>query len=132
MVRFIRSAAVLGAVLMSAVCASPAPAAKGVKKTGEQHLSGKIVAVHHGKKGHGTITVQVTNHKQKKTVAAPRQIVHTRTFTVTHATRIHGAANGRQGFTALRAGEHVTIAAHHQHADRITIQHPHRNRVVRR
>lgn len=132
MLRCIQTAAVLGAITLLVVCAAPARAAKGVKKNGQQHLSGKVVAVNHGKKGHGTITITVHHHKQRKTVAARRQTGQTRTFTVSHTTYVQGAGSGRRGLAALRAGEHVTIAAHNQHADRITVQHHHRTRVARR
>jgi hypothetical protein len=130
MVRCIRAAVVLGAIAVFAVCTAPAPAAKGVKKTGIHQVSGKIVAVHHGKKGHGTITIQVTHHKQKKGLAVRGQAVHRATFTVSHTTQIHTATNVRHALASLHAGEHVTILAHHHHADRIMIHAV--NRVVRR
>jgi hypothetical protein len=130
MVRCIRAAVVLGAIALFAVCTAPAPAAKGVKKTGIHQVSGKVVAVNHGKKGHGTVTIQVMHHRQKKGAAVRRQPVTTQTFTVGHTTHIHTAANVRRGLASLHAGEHVTIMAHRQHADRITIHAV--NRVVRR
>jgi hypothetical protein len=136
MVRYIRAAAMLGAVVLLGVCAAPAPAAKGVKKNGEHHVHGKIVAVHHGKNGHGTVTIHVTHHKHKKAPIAGQQAAvnkrSTHTFTVNHHTHVVGAHNGRHGLAALHAGEHVTIAAHHNHADRITIHHPAGNKVAKR
>lgn len=137
MVRFIRTAAVLGAVAAFVVCAAPAPAAKGVKKNGAQQVSGRVVAMHHGKNGQGTITIQVMHQKQQKGLvagqAARRQRGQTRTFTVTQATRVQGGGNGRGGLAGLRTGTHVTIAAHQGQADTIMVgQLGNRNKVAKR
>lgn len=130
--RFMRAVAVVGAVALLAICAAPAPAAKGIKKTGERRVSGRIVSVHHGKKGNGTISIQVTHHKQRKGVAGQARRGLTQTFSVNHGTRVQGRANGQLGLAALHAGEYVTIAAHQHHADLITIQQFNRNKVIRR
>jgi hypothetical protein len=130
MFRLAKTATVLGAVLMFGVCATPAPAAKGVKKTGEHHVRGTVVSVTHDKKGHGTLTVRVTHHKHKKGQTALQKHAN-HTFTLNHHTHVHGASKGRTGLAALHTGEHVTVAAHHHHADQVTIHHHHKKKVAK-
>ena len=128
MIRHLYTAAVLGAVAMLGISASPASAAKGVKKTGEHHVHGTVVSVQHAAKGkHGTLTIRVAHHKHKKgqkaVNGAHAKKGATQTFTIDHHTRVDGAGNGKNGLHALRPGEHVTVAAHHHHADRVTVNH---------
>src|SRR5207253_11504250 len=47
------------------LAASDAPAAKGVKKTGEHRHHGTVVAVDH-KKGHHAITIKAQHHHKAK------------------------------------------------------------------
>jgi hypothetical protein len=132
MVRLIKAASILGAIAAFAICASPAPAAKGVKKTQEHHIRGKVVSVQtanaKGKKApHATLTIHVTNHKQKKgqniaaaNVAAAKGSTHT--FHVTMHTRVEAGRNANGvGIAALRPGTHVTVFAHHHHADKVVV-----------
>ena len=74
--RLFMTASVAIALAVVALCASPAPAAKGVKKTQEHHIRGKVVSVapvKGAKAPHGTLTIHVTHHKHKKTqVAIPK------------------------------------------------------------
>ncbi len=124
MVRLLKAATVLGVALVLGAFASPAPAAKGVKKTGEQHVRGVVVSVHHGKKGaQGHMTIRVTHHKQKKGQPAVAANTH-HTFMIDKHTHVHTTAAGRAGMAALHAGAHVTVATHNHHADVVTVHHP--------
>jgi hypothetical protein len=131
MVRLTKAAIVLTGIAITGLCASPAPAAKGIKKHQEHHIRGTIVSVHHGKQGTpGSVTIHVTHHKHKKGTTA---IVHkgaNHTLTVDRHTHVHNAANLPVGHMALHKGEHVTVATHNGHADQIRIHH-HRKRVAR-
>ena len=60
-----RAGAVLAAMLVLVLGAEPAPAAKGVKKTGEHTYRGTVVAVHRkGKTEH--LTIATKHHQRKK------------------------------------------------------------------
>jgi hypothetical protein len=135
MARLLKTASILGVIAVLALGASPAPAAKGVKKTHEHHIRGKVVSVQ-SVKGHkgpnATLTIQVTHHKHKKNQHANAVVAQagTRTFHLTTASRINvnnngknGNNNGSLGIGALRPGSHVTVFAHHHHADRVVIDH---------
>ena len=123
MVRLFNVATVLAAVVILALCASPAPAAKGVKKTGEHHVKGTVVSVQPGKHvGHFHLTIRVTHHKLKKgQVVVQKKATHT--FTMTSNTRMHGVPLNQPALAALHTGAHVTVAAHQHHADAVTIHH---------
>lgn len=104
--------------------ATPAPAAKGVKKTEEHHVSGKIVSVQPaGKGGQGSLVLHVTHHKHKK--GTPITVVKgtNKTFTINKMTKVDGHMGKATGLAALRAGEHVTVFSHKQHADVVVIHH---------
>jgi hypothetical protein len=141
MARLFRAASILGVIAVLAIGASPAPAAKGVKKNHEHHIRGKVVSVQSvkGQKGpHATLTIQVTHHKHKKNQNANAVVAQagTRTYQLTTASRINvnnvkngnnvnnvNNNNGSLGIGALRPGAHVTVFAHHHHADRVVINH---------
>jgi hypothetical protein len=136
MVRLTQAASILGAIAVFAICASPAPAAKGVKKTQEHHILGKVVSVQtananvkgnaKGKAAaHATLTIHVSHHKHKKgqNVAVAKGSTHT--FQITMHTRVDAGKKGQgAGVAALRPGEHVTVFAHHHHADKVVIHQP--------
>ena len=127
MVRLLKGMTVLGAITVVAVCASPAPAAKGLKKTHEHLFWGTVISVHHAhKKGHhGNVTIRVTKHKHRKGLNVAKVVE--RTFTINRHTHVVGTEHMRvHGLAALHPGEHVTVFAHHHHADRIVIHHHHR------
>jgi hypothetical protein len=128
MVRLRKNAMILGAVLILAVCASPAPAAKGGKKSGERQVRGTVVSVHRGNNGGGgTMTVRVTHHKRKKGQNVAKQGngkkgMTQKTFNIDRRTRVQGGTNGKQNnLGALRAGERVTVFEHGRHADKVVI-----------
>jgi hypothetical protein len=117
----IASALVLGLL----IGASTAQAAKGVKKNpnqnGEHHHHGKVVEVNH-KAGHMVI---VAHHHTKKKVGNANGVVGApMKFTVGMNTKFANKA-GKQvqptNFTALRVGEHVSVASHQHHADAVVI-----------
>jgi hypothetical protein len=136
MVRLIKAASILGAIAAFAICTPPAPAAKGVKKTQEHHISGKVVSVQtvnaKGKKApHATLTIHVSHPKQKKgqNVAVAKGSLHT--FHVTMHTRVDAGKNGMgAGVAALRPGTHVTVFAHHHHADKVVVHQPAKKQKV--
>jgi hypothetical protein len=131
MFRLLNAATVAAVALTLGFCATPAPAAKGVKKNGEHHVTGKIVAVHHGKAGAGgTLIVHVPHHKQKKGLGVVVKKGHDHTFTINPNTRVMGVPAGRpQGIAALHAGQHVTVHAHRHHADAVAIHHHHKKKL---
>jgi hypothetical protein len=136
MVHLMKAASILSALAVFAFCASPAPAAKGVKKTQEHHIRGKVVSIQtananvkgnaKGKAApHATLTIHVSNHKHKKgqNPAVAKGSMHT--FHVTMHTRVDAGKNARgAGVAALRPGEHVTVFAHNHHADKVVIHQP--------
>jgi hypothetical protein len=111
MIRLFKAAAFVGAVLSAGALSSPAPAARG--QVAEHHVHGVVVAIHHGN-GVGTLTIHTPHHNAKVARGANH------TFTITRNTQVHSTRGGF-GPGALRVGEHVTVAAHHHHADRVTI-----------
>jgi hypothetical protein len=137
MVRLLKAASILGVFAILAFGASPAPAAKGVKKTQEHHIRGTVVSVQtmngnaKGKKAsHAILTIQVTHHKHKKNqnqnananAAVAKGTTHT--FQITTKSRLDVNQNVKGvGIAALRPGQHVTVFAHNHHADRVVIEH---------
>lgn len=120
--------AILGAILILAIGAAPAPAAKGVKKSGERQFKGTVVSVHRSNKGAaGTLTIRVTHKKRKKGQNAGNQGNRNqgtaqKTFNIDQRTRVQGGTNGQQNqLGALRNGERVTVFEHGRHADRVVI-----------
>jgi len=140
MVRLLKAASILGAIAILAIGASPAPAAKGVKKTQENHIQGTVVSVQtmngnaKGKKGpHAILTIQVTHQKHKKNqnanvnanANANAAVANgtTQTFNITTKSRLDVNQNVKGvGIAALRPGQQVTVFAHNHHADRVVIQ----------
>jgi hypothetical protein len=120
---------VLGTLLGLGLIGSSAQASKGVKKTtgAEQHIRGTVVAVHHNKNGHGSITIKTHQHKKKTQVAAATRgggKSHTKTYTVSKNTQFsvdHGQTHKTAGFRAVHKGEQVSIAHKGQHADKVSI-----------
>ena len=133
MIYLLKPASILGVLAILAIGASPAPAAKGVKKTQEHHIQGRVVSVQtvpgnvKGKKGpHAILTIHVTHHKHKKNQNANAVVAKgmTHTFNITMRSRIDVNQNVKGvGIAALRPGEHVTVFAHHHHADKVVIHH---------
>jgi hypothetical protein len=120
-----------------ALGASPALAAKGVKKSGEHKVHGIVESVHHDAKAaaggsggqEGEITVKVRNNKKKGQAAAKgskKAGAKTERFTVGKETKFE-ATNGKQHhavtFAAVKPGEHVVIEAKGHHAEKVTIHH---------
>jgi hypothetical protein len=130
MIRVFRPAMILAGIAIMGICASPAPAAKGIKKNQEHHFRGTIASVHNGKKGApGTVTIHVTHYKHKKGTDALVKVGSNHVLTLDRHTHVHTAAHVPVSHMALHHGEHVTVAAHNQHADRIVIHH--RRRIAR-
>jgi hypothetical protein len=129
---------VVGLGLALTLGVSSAEAAKGTKKKGEQKIHGKVLAVHHHKGGGGSITVKVHHHKKKTgqstaAKAAPKAPAagsqhHGKTFHIgkhTHIEAVQGKLHQTVGFAALHAGEHVTVLAKGQNAEKVDIHVPH-------
>jgi len=132
---------VFGLAGILTIGASSAQAAKGVKKE-EHKVEGKVIAVHHHKDGHGSITVEVAHHHKKKgqapgTTAAPAVPAQARgahhqdheTFEVNAETRfesVQGKEHKTVGFREVHDGESVTIHARGHHAEVVDIHHHHR------
>jgi hypothetical protein len=134
-----RTLLTVGAVVVGllAAGASPALAAKGVKKNGEQKVHGVVVSVHHhdAKAGgansgnEGEITIKVHSHKKKGQAAAKggkKAGSKTERFTVGKETRFE-VTNGKQHhaatFADVKPGEHVVIEHKGHHAEKVTIHH---------
>jgi hypothetical protein len=129
-----RTMLMVGALVMGlvAVGASPAFAAKGVKKNGEQKVHGIVVEVHHDAKagsgnsaGHeGEIAIKV--HTKKGKSGGKNAASKTERFTVGKETKFE-AITGKQHqaatFADVKPGEHVVIEHKGQHADKVTIHH---------
>ena len=125
MARFLNGMTVLGGLLALGLCATPAMAAKGIKKNQEHHISGKVVSVQPAGKGkEGTLTIHVTHHKHKKGTAVATTKGTNKTFTINAHTKVDVGPKGKNlGLSALRPGEHVTVFAHQHHADKVVIHH---------
>jgi hypothetical protein len=123
--RLLKPAIVLGVFTILGICASPAPAAKGVKKNGEHHVQGRVVAVVPAKGGaKGTLIVHVTHQKHKKGTPIVIKKGADHTFTLDGMTQVHHLPKGVPApQTALHKGEHVTVLAHQHHADKVAIHH---------
>ena len=129
-----RTMLMVGGLVMGlvAVGASPAFAAKGVKKNGEQKVHGIVVEVRHDAKagsgnsgGHeGEITIKV--HTKKGKSGGKNAASKTERFTVSKETKFE-STNGKQHhaatFADVKPGEHVAIEHKGHHADKVTIQH---------
>ncbi len=138
-VRFVMSAALLGAVTLASGSGDIAAAqtkGQGVKKPAtqnngivstahEHHVKGIVEHVHHEGPEHGHILVKVHVHHDGR---AGTHVKEER-FTVGPHTKIHveGKGHHHHGLGALHHGEHVTIIAHEHHADVIIIHHHHRD-----
>ena len=132
MTRFLNCVTVLGGRFALVLFAGPAPAAKGIKKGQEHHLSGKIVSVQSaGKGGQGSLTLHVTHHKHKKgtTVTVAKGV--NKTFTINKHTKVDGHMGKLTGLAALRPGEQVTVYAHQQHADVVVIHQHHKKAATK-
>jgi hypothetical protein len=121
---------VLGlAVALIAAGASPALAAKGVKKnkkgtTTEHQHHGVVVHVDHKK---GLLEIR-SHHKgsKKKNGKVAKGATHLHRYTVTASTKVfsqHGKKRTPSNFSHVRKGEHVSVASHNGHADIIVIHH---------
>ncbi len=113
----------LGVVVALLAWTGPASAAKGVKKTGEHHVRGTVVAVDHKGKDK-SVTVHVHHKKKKGQNVAGKG--HTRTFQIDQKTKVETVRQHKAhhaSLAALHKGEHVMILAHNHHADRIIIHH---------
>jgi hypothetical protein len=122
----ITSAAVVLGLLSAG--ASPAFAAKGVKKKGVHHVHGVVTQVNHhkGQKGGGEFFVKTHHHKKKGQAAAVGQkgAGQTHKFTFGAGTRftvVNKKQQGQAGANALRAGEHVMITHKGNHAEVVAI-----------
>jgi hypothetical protein len=123
----ILAVAVLGLLaLIVAVPMAEAQQGKGKGKRGkEHHFHGKVVAVDVDGKGIGTVTVQIHEHKKKGQVSKGKQTERI-TFNVNRATKIEIVRNGRAtrgNLADIHRNDHVAIAAHGHHADRIVDGH---------
>src|SRR5271167_1830408 len=120
----------VGTVIALSVASSEAPAAKGVKKTAEQHLHGIVVAVHSDGQHHA-INLQLQHQPKAKkkgqgaaTKAAARANATTaaknttqRTLSVsyqTHVQVLHKGHNYEASLRAISPGEEVSVVAHHR------------------
>jgi hypothetical protein len=117
------------AAALTTLGASPALAAKGVKKNqgkgAEHHHRGTVVAVDHKK---GMLEI-AEHHKGKKKNGKGANHLHK--FTVNAGTKVFTElGNGPKhasNFAAVHKGEHVSVAAHEHHADAIVIHHHKKN-----
>lgn len=103
-------------------------AAKGVKKKGEHTHHGVVVSV-----GSGKVTIKTHHHHKKKKQGATKAPAknHEKTFTTSKSTKVEIAKKGQHQPTslgALKKGEHVTIEAKKDHADKIVIHHHHKKK----
>lgn len=128
----IASAVALGLIGLTA---SPAAAAKGVKKAKPaataQHVSGVVTRVQQpvGKGGVGSVTVTATGSKKKGPAAANggKAAGQVHTFTLTPTTAVVAGHNGQVRavpHSALAVGEHVTVQANSDGTQKVTIHTP--------
>ena len=120
------------ALAFGLLSASPAFAAKGVKKKAASGVAhGVVTHVEHHKvkapNGHlGEITIK-THHSKKKgqPAAAGKKVAgHTHKFTVgtnTAFALVHGKQSQTAGFAAVHKGEHVAITHTANHATAVKI-----------
>ena len=118
--------------------ASPAQAAKGVKKktAGSHYTHGVVTHVHHHKvknaNGHtGELTVKTHHHKKKgqPAVAGKKLTGHTHKFSFSHSTRFtagHGKSKRAVSSSAVHKGSHVAVSHTGHHADAVAVHTHHK------
>ena len=114
---------VLGVVFGLTAGASQAQAGKGVKKTGEHHHHGIVVAVDQDK---NLIEVKTSHKSKNKTtgeVTTTSQIIK---LDVTANSKFFIAQNDMKSpatFARVQKGEHVSFSSHNHQVDSLVIHH---------
>ncbi len=112
---------VLACLAVLLLAAAPAPAARVVRKTTEHTYHGTVIGVHRkGNTEHLTISSS-HRHRSRTGIRSTTRHRH-HTFTVSQRTQVV-SPRGPVGMRALHRGEHVTVQAHGNHADRVTVAH---------
>ncbi len=101
---------------------SAAEAAKGVKKKGREHRhAGVVVGVDH-KTGHFTIRTHHRGTKKKNVANAGRgRDMRFRVSNTSQFFHVTKKLKQKVSFAMLHGGEHVSLAAHNDHADDVII-----------